>query len=122
MRQELLAVLAKPVGPPPLPKKRGEGKKTERGLGLAQHEVLVPKPVPGGTPVAVMAARNQEAAGNTLGMSLAACGFQAWMASEAEPWQAFGALLVVADGRARGRCAAASVRTGRASGAAGVDS
>ena len=31
-----LAVLAEPVGPPALPKKRGEGKKTERGLGRAR--------------------------------------------------------------------------------------
>ncbi|AKJ05776.1 serine/threonine-protein kinase [Archangium gephyra] len=99
MRQELLAVLAEPLGPPPLPKKRGEGKKTERGLGGARHEVPVPKPMPGGTPVGVLVPRHQETAGNTLVMSLAACGFQAWVASETEPWEAFGALLVVADGR-----------------------
>ncbi|MFY0569505.1 protein kinase domain-containing protein [Archangium lansingense] len=99
MRQELLAVLAEPVGPPPLPKKRGEGKKSERGLGRMQHEVPVPKPVAGGAPVAVLAPRHQDAAANTLVMSLAACGFQAWVASETEPWHAFGALLVVADGR-----------------------
>ena len=99
LRRELLAVLAEPVGPPAPPKKRGEGKKSQRGLGGAQHEVPVPKPVAGGAPVAVLAPKHQEAAGNTLVMSLAACGFQAWMASEAEPWQGFSALLVFADGR-----------------------
>ncbi|WNG59629.1 serine/threonine protein kinase [Archangium gephyra] len=99
MRQELLAVLAGPLGPPPLPKKRGEGKKTERGLGQVRHEVPVPKPVPGGAPVAVLVPRHQEPAGDTLVMSLTACGFQAWVASETEPWERFGALLVVADGR-----------------------
>jgi serine/threonine-protein kinase len=99
LRQELLAVLAEPVGSPPPPKKRGEGKKTERGLGQARHEVPVPKPVAGGAPVAVLVPKHQEAAGDTLVMSLGACGFQAWVVSETEPWQAFGALLVVADGR-----------------------
>ena len=49
--------------------------------------------------MAVLAPKHQEAASNTLVMALAACGFQAWVASEAEPWQGFGALLVLADGR-----------------------
>ena len=59
----------------------------------------VPRPVPGGAPVAVLAPARQEAAGNTLVMSLGACGFEARRASEDEPLRGFGALLVVADGR-----------------------
>jgi serine/threonine-protein kinase len=98
LRQELLSVLAEPVAAPP--KKRGEGKKSERGLGLgAQHEVPVPRPMAGGAPVAVLAPAHQEAAGNTLVMSLGACGFEARRATEDEPLRGFGALLVVADGR-----------------------
>jgi serine/threonine-protein kinase len=97
MRQELLAVLAEPVGPA-APKKRGEGKKTERGLGLVPHEVPVPKPLAGGLPVGVVASR-ETSTGNTLVMSLAACGFQVRAVSEEEPLQGFGALLFVADGR-----------------------
>ncbi|PTL80484.1 serine/threonine-protein kinase [Vitiosangium sp. GDMCC 1.1324] len=96
LRQELLAVLADPVVA--APKKRGEGKKTERGAGLVRHEVPVPRPVAGGAPVAVLVSKNQEGAGNTLVMSLGACGFRARVPSAEEPLGEFSALLVIADG------------------------
>ncbi len=98
LRQELLAVLAEPVGAPA--PKRGEGKKTERGLGLgsARHEVSVPRLVAGGLPVGVLAS-GESATENTLVMSLSVCGFQARVASTQEPLEGFGALLVVAGGR-----------------------
>ncbi|WP_257458606.1 serine/threonine-protein kinase [Archangium lipolyticum] len=97
MRQELLAVLEEPLGPA-APKKRGEGKKTERGVGPARHEVPVPKPVAGGLPVGVVASR-EGSTENTLVMSLLACGFQARVVSTEEPLGELGALLFVADGR-----------------------
>lgn len=99
LRQELLAVLDEPMGAP-APKKRGEGKKTERGFGLgpAQLEVPVPRPVAGGLPVGVLASGGSPTE-NSLVMSLSACGFQARVASAGEPLGGFGALLVVAGGQ-----------------------
>ncbi|HLM47981.1 MAG TPA: serine/threonine-protein kinase [Myxococcaceae bacterium] len=95
MRQELLAVLAEPVDAP-AQKKRGEGKKSERGL--VRHEVVVPQPVPGGLPVAVLASRDVATEGSLLG-SLSACGFQARTTSAQQSLEGLGALLVVAEGR-----------------------
>jgi serine/threonine-protein kinase len=95
MRQELLAVLAEPVDAPAR-KKRGEGKKSERGL--VRHEVAVPQPVPGGLPVAVLASRDVATEGSLVG-SLSACGFQARTTSAQQSLEGLGALLVVAEGR-----------------------
>ncbi|HEY0096498.1 MAG TPA: serine/threonine-protein kinase, partial [Archangium sp.] len=95
MRQELLAVLAEPVGERPQ-KKRGEGKKSERGL--VQHEVPVPRPVPGGLPVGVLASR-EAGTEDSLVSALSSCGFQAWATSAQAPLDGFGVLLVVAEGR-----------------------
>ncbi|QRK04603.1 hypothetical protein JQX13_30675 [Archangium violaceum] len=95
MRQELLAVLAEPWAS--APRRRGEGKKTERGL--VPHALSVTSPAAGGAPVAVLAEPHPSAAGNTLMMSLAACGFQARVISAEESLRELGALLVVAEGR-----------------------
>ncbi|WNG45679.1 serine/threonine protein kinase [Archangium minus] len=106
MRQDLLAVLAEPWES--APRKRGEGKKMERGL--VPHAVPVPSPAVGGAPVAVLSELHPSAAGNTLVMSLAACGFQVKVVSAEDPLQELGALLVVAEGReslARARALAA---------------
>ncbi len=95
MRQELLAVLAEPVDAV-APKKRGEGKKSERGL--VRHEVPEPRPVPGGLPVGVLASRDGGTEGSLVS-ALAACGFQARTASAPESLEGLGALLVIAEGR-----------------------
>ena len=94
MRQALLAVFQQPGGG--LAGRRGEGKKLERAL--VPHELVEPRPVVGGAPVAVLAARASEV-GPGLVKSLAACGFQARVVLADEPLAGFGALLVVADGR-----------------------
>ena len=94
MREELLAVLAEPVGGVP-PGRRGEGKKKERGA--PPLEVAPSSPVVGGAPVAVLSARAE--AGALLVESLTTCGFQARRADAAEPLLGFGVLLVIAEGR-----------------------
>ncbi|ATB37313.1 putative serine/threonine protein kinase [Cystobacter fuscus] len=94
MREELLAVLAEPVSAAP-PARRGEGKKTGRPT---PREVAPPGPVVGSAPVAVVSERTNASA--RLVESLNACGFQARFVEAAEPLLGFGALLVIAEGRA----------------------
>ncbi|MFY0574359.1 hypothetical protein ACN28S_08385 [Cystobacter fuscus] len=94
MREELLAVLAEPVSGA-APARRGEGKKTGRPT---PREVAPPGPVVGSLPVAVLSERTD--AGARLVESLTTCGFQARFAEADESLLGFGALLVIAEGRA----------------------
>ncbi len=89
MRRELQALLQPSAAVP----KRGEGKKSDRGL--APLAVVEPKPVPGAMPVGVLAPREGGTEGALL-TALSAGGFRAQAVASDRALEGLSALLVAA--------------------------
>ncbi len=89
MRRELQALLQPSAAVP----RRGEGKKSDRGL--APLAVVEPKPVPGAMPVGVLAPREGGTEGALL-TALSAGGFRAQAVASDRALEGLSALLVAA--------------------------
>ena len=107
MRRELQALLQSPAVAP----KRGEGKKSDRGL--APLAVAEPKPMHGALPVGVLAPR-EGGTEDSLLMALSAGGFQAQALASDKSLEGLSALLVAATsgGEALARAKALASRPG----------